>query len=64
MTPHSHRTAAGWRTRRAAVRVPGDLAIFCDIYIVELNAAHTPSMPPRRLTTQRSLFTDSLDVDS
>jgi serine/threonine protein kinase len=38
----------------------GEPAIFCDIYVVELNAAHTASMPPRRLTTQRSLFTESL----
>ena len=38
----------------------GGLAGFCDIYVVELNAAHTPSMPPRRLTTQRSLFIESL----
>jgi Tol biopolymer transport system component len=33
---------------------------FCDIYVVELNAAHTPSMPPRQLTTQRSLGAGSL----
>jgi len=38
----------------------GRFAGLCDIYLVELNAAYTPSMSPRRLTTQRSQFTDSL----
>jgi len=39
---------------------PGEPAILCDIYVVELNGAYTSSMPPRQLTTQRSLFTESL----
>jgi Tol biopolymer transport system component len=38
---------------------PGGIARFCDMYLVELDAAHTPSMPSRRLTTQRSLNIES-----
>ena len=32
----------------------------CDLYLVELNAARTPSAPPRRLTTQRLQFVGSV----
>ena len=39
---------------------PGEIVGFCDIYLVELDAAHALSAPPRRLTTQRSEITDSL----
>ena len=38
----------------------GEYTSPCDVYLVELNAAHTPLMPPRRLTTHRSVFRDSL----
>jgi Tol biopolymer transport system component len=32
----------------------------CDISLIDLNAARAPSAPPRRLTTQRSLFIDAI----
>ena len=32
----------------------------CDLYLVELNPARTPSAPPRRLTTQRLQFVGSV----
>jgi len=33
---------------------------LCDIFLLELNGARTPSVSPLRLTTQQSFFTDSL----
>ncbi len=38
------------------VALPGG----CDIYVIELNTAHTPTGPPQRLTTQKSLTVNSL----
>jgi eukaryotic-like serine/threonine-protein kinase len=32
----------------------------CDVHLVELNAAREPSAPPRRLTTQKSIYIDSI----
>jgi Tol biopolymer transport system component len=57
-SPDGHRVAYVTCRHPNVSVIPG--ALECDIYLVELNAEGTASASPRRLTTQRSSFFDSI----